>query len=296
MAADTVLPAAPMDPAVLARHARYGQWRLLLLAAPALLLLAVILLGPILWLSALSFVGPDGLTLAHYQRLWHGAFLYSFRTTFELALLVTAACALLAYPLCYLMARVSARSAALLMLCVLLPFWTSLLVRTYAWLILLQRRGVINSVLTDTGIIDTPLRLVHNFTGTAIGMTHIMLPFMVLPLYASMRAIAPDYLQAAASLGATPAQAFRQVYLPLSVPGLAAGAVLVFVLSLGFYVTPAVLGGGRVVMWSMQIERNISLYGDWGAASALGVVLLAVTLLFIWLLTRVFGLEKLLAR
>ncbi|HYG41948.1 MAG TPA: ABC transporter permease [Bordetella sp.] len=296
MAADTALHAAPAHAAALARHARHARWRLLLLAAPALLLLAVILLGPILWLSALSFVGPDGLTLAHYQRLWHGAFLYSFRTTFELALLVTVLCALLAYPLCYLMARVSSRTAALLMLCVLLPFWTSLLVRTYAWLILLQRRGVINSWLGDLGLVDTPLRLVHNFTGTAIGMTHIMLPFMVLPLYASMRAIAPDYLQAAAGLGATPAQVFRQVYLPLSVPGLAAGAVLVFVLSLGFYVTPAVLGGGRVVMWSMQIERNISLYGDWGAASALGVVLLAVTLLFIWLLARLFGLEKLVAR
>ncbi|ASC63481.1 ABC transporter permease [Achromobacter denitrificans] len=293
MAADATLPRAQ---AARAARARHGQWRLLLLAAPALLLLAVVLLGPILWLSALSVIGPDGLTFANYERLWHGAFLYSFRTTFELALLVTAVCALLAYPLCYLMARVSARAAALLMLCVLLPFWTSLLVRTYAWLILLQRRGVINGWLADLGLTDAPLRLVHNFTGTAIGMIHIMLPFMVLPLYASMRAIAADYMQAAASLGATPGQAFRQVYLPLSLPGLAAGSVLVFVLSLGFYVTPAVLGGGRVVMWSMQIERNISLYGDWGAASALGVVLLAVTLLFIWLLGRLFGLEKLLAR
>lgn len=292
MAIEPAAPAASLS----RRHSRNRQWRLLMLAAPAVLLLAVILLGPILWLSALSFIGPDGLTLAHYQRLMHGAFLYSFRTTFELALLVTAICAVLAYPLCYLMARVSSRVAALLMLCVLLPFWTSLLVRTYAWLILLQRRGLINTVLSELGWIEAPLRLVHNFSGTAIGMAHIMLPFMVLPLYASMRAIAPDFLQAAASLGATPAQAFRQIYLPLSAPGLAAGAVLVFVLSLGFYVTPAVLGGGRVVMWSMQIERNISLYGDWGAASALGVVLLLVTLGFIWLLSRMFGLEKLAAR
>ena len=126
---------------------------------------------------------------------------------------MTAACALLAYPLCYLMARVSARVAAVLMLCVLLPFWTSLLVRTYAWLILLQRRGVINGVLVDMGLIDTPLRLVHNFTGTAIGMIHIMLPFMVLPLYASMRAIGADYMQAAAGLGATPAQALSLIHI-----------------------------------------------------------------------------------
>ena len=118
----------------------------------------------------------------------------------------------------------------------------------------------------------------HNFTGTTIGMVHIMLPFMVLPLYASMRAINRDYMRAAANLGASPVQAFWQVFVPLSLPGLFAGIIIVFVLCLGFYVTPALLGGGRVMMWSMQIERNVTYHADWGAASALGVVLLVMTL------------------
>jgi putative spermidine/putrescine transport system permease protein len=159
--------------------------------------------------------------------------------------------------------------------------------------VLLQRRGLINTWLSDLGLIDGPLRLVHNFTGTSIGMVHIMLPFMVLPLYASMRAINPDYMRAAANLGASPVKAFWQIFVPLSLPGLAAGIVIVFVLCLGFYVTPALLGGGRVMMWSMQIERNVSYYGDWGAASALGVVLLVLTLGILWLLGRMIGFDKL---
>ncbi len=269
---------------------------LFLLSGPALLLLGIVVFAPMAWLSALSFDGPSGLTLENYQRLLHGSFLLSFKTTFELAFLVTGLCIVLGYPLAYLMAHVSSRWTALLTLCVLLPFWTSLLVRTYAWLILLQRRGLINTWLTDLGIIDEPLKLVHNFTGTAIGMMHIMLPFMILPLYSAMKTISHDYTSAAAGLGATPAQAFRQIYLPLSLPGLLAGSVLVFVLSLGFYVTPAVLGGGRVMVWSMQIERNISLYANWGAASALGVVLILVTLGVIWLATRVLGIDRALER
>jgi putative spermidine/putrescine transport system permease protein/spermidine/putrescine transport system permease protein len=158
--------------------------------------------------------------------------------------------------------------------------------------VLLQRRGVVNSWLQEVGLIDVPLRLMHNFTGTTIGMLHIMLPFMVLPLYASMRAINRDYMRAAANLGASPVRAFWQVYVPLSLPGLFAGIVIVFVLCLGFYVTPALLGGGRVYMWSMQIERNITYHADWGAASALGVVLLVITLAIIWLVGRVIGFER----
>jgi putative spermidine/putrescine transport system permease protein/spermidine/putrescine transport system permease protein len=158
--------------------------------------------------------------------------------------------------------------------------------------VLLQRRGLINTWLADLGVIDGPLRLVHNFTGTTVGMVHIMLPFMVLPLYASMRAIDRDYLKAAANLGATPVQAFWQVFVPLSLPGLAAGIIIVFVLCLGFYVTPALLGGGRVMMWSMQIERNVSYHSDWGAASALGVVLLVLTLGVLWTVGRLIGFDR----
>jgi putative spermidine/putrescine transport system permease protein/spermidine/putrescine transport system permease protein len=265
---------------------------LLALALPALLLIGAVILVPIGWLFGLSFIGPGGFSLVNYARLLHPSYYLTFKTTIELAVLVTGVCVLLGYPLAYLTSQLPPRGAALMLLCVLFPFWTSLLVRTYAWLVILQRRGLINTWLTDLGVIDHPLALVHNFTGTAIGMAHIMLPFMVLPLYGSMKAISPDYLRAAANLGASPVRAFWQIFVPLSMPGLFAGMIIVFVLSLGFYVTPALLGGGRVMMWSMQIERSIAVYSDWGAASALGVVLLVATLGVLWVVTRLVGFEK----
>ena len=181
------------------------------------------------------------------------------------------------------------------MIFVILPFWTSLLVRTYAWLVLLQRQGLINTWMIDLGIIDEPMRLVHNFTGTVIGMVHILLPFLVLPLFAAMKSIDRDYLKAAANLGASPTRAFWQVFFPLSLPGLFAGVVLVFVLCLGFYVTPALLGGGKTIMWAMRIETSVNLYANWGAASALGVVLLIVTLGLLYILNKAFRLDKIMA-
>ncbi|MGQ3294505.1 MAG: ABC transporter permease, partial [Shinella sp.] len=159
---------------------------------------------------------------------------------------------------------------------------TSVLVRTYAWLVLLQRKGVINDWLLSIGVIDQPLALVHNLTGTIIGMVHVMLPFLILPLYASMKAIDPVLLRAAANCGASPSQAFRQVFLSLSMPGLASGIALTFVLCLGFYLTPALLGGGRVAMWSTQIADTVAKFSNWGAASALSVALLVVTAVILW--------------
>jgi putative spermidine/putrescine transport system permease protein/spermidine/putrescine transport system permease protein len=282
-----------LNAAELRARERAEQWMLGCLALPGLLLVAIVALAPIVWLFGLSFRDASRMTLAHYARLLHPSYLITLQSTFELSFLVTIICVLLGYPLAYIIAQARARVAAVLLLLVLFPIWTSLLVRCYAWLVLLQRRGLINTWLSDTGLIDGPLRLVHNFTGTTIGMVHIMLPFMVLPLYASMRAISPDYMRAAAGLGASPVKAFWQIFVPLSLPGLAAGIVIVFVLCLGFYVTPALLGGGRVMMWSMQIERNVTYYGDWGAASALGVVLLVMTLAILWLFGRVIGFDKL---
>lgn len=288
--------AADLNAAALRRGERAEQWRLLALTVPALLLIGIVALAPIGWLSGLSVVGPQGLTLMHYERLIHPSYGLTLMTTFQLAVLVTVICLVIGYPLAYLAAQMSPRAASLVMLCVLFPFWTSLLVRTYAWLVILQRRGLVNTWLQKLGLIEEPLRLVHNFTGTLIGMTHIMLPFMVLPLYAAMKAISPDYLRAAANLGASPTRAFWQIYVPLSRPGIVAGAIVVFVLSLGFYVTPALLGGGRVMMWSMQIERSIAVYADWGAASALGVVLLVITLGILWLVSRIASLGALVER
>lgn len=300
MSAGTVMPApdaiSPADRNTdeLAAAGRRERARIFLLSVPGLLIIGIVIFLPVAWLFGLSFFERGGgLSLVHYQRLLHPAYLKTFQTTFELSFLVTAICVVLGYPYAYLMAQASGIWRHLLLVAVLFPFWTSLLVRTYAWLVLLQRRGLINSWLVEAGLIDEPLRLVHNFTGTAIGMVHIMLPFMVLPLYATMRSIDRTLFLAAANLGASPARAFWQVFVPLTLPGLFAGVVLVFVLCLGFYVTPAVLGGGRVMMWSMQIERSIAVYADWGAASALGVVLLLVTLVILAVMTRLFGARQL---
>jgi ABC-type spermidine/putrescine transport system permease subunit I len=263
------------------------------LTLPGAILIFIVLILPIGWLSWLSFFGPAGqLTLDNYARMLRPVYVRTFITTFEISGLVTLVCVLLGYPVAYLLAQLSERAAGILMIFVILPFWTSVLVRTYAWLVLLQRTGLINTWLKDAGLISEPLPLVHNTFGTVIGMIHVMLPFLILPLYASMRAIDPVYMRAAANCGATPAQAFRQVFLPLSLPGLAAGVGLVFVLCLGFFVTPALLGGGRVAMWAMQIANNISVYGNWGAASALGVVLLIVTGVILYAFKRLFKVDS----
>jgi len=285
-----------LNATALERSARSEQLRLLFLCAPALLLIGIVALAPIGWLSGLSFVGKDGLTFANYTRLLHPSYQLTLLSTFQLAFVVTAICLALGYPLAYLTAQMRPRVASLVMLCVLFPFWTSLLVRTYAWLVILQRKGIVNTWLENLGLIDEPLRLVYNFTGTTIGMVHVMLPFMVLPLYAAMKSISPDYLQAAASLGAPPVKAFWQVFVPQSIPGVIAGLIVVFVLSLGFYVTPALLGGGKVMMWSMQVERAMEVYADWGAASALGVVLLIMTIGVLWFVSRLVGIGSLIER
>ena len=281
--------------AELAADDRRERRTLLALTVPALALVTFALFVPVGWLFYLSVVGEDGgFSLENYERLLHPVYRKVLESTFSISGLVTLICIVLGYPLAYLMAQAGPRLRTVMMISVMLPFWTSILVRTYAWLILLQRRGLVNDILKELGLIDMPLRLVHNFTGTTIGMVHIMLPFLVFPLFASMQAIDRDYMRAASNLGASPTRAFWEIYFPLTLPGLFAGVVLVFVLCLGFYVTPAVLGGGRVIMWSMQIESNVALYANWGAASALGVVLLAVTLAILWGMNKVFRIDRVL--
>jgi ABC-type spermidine/putrescine transport system permease subunit I len=287
------------DNAVALLLQRRQESQLLLgLSAPALLAIMVVVFLPISWLSGLSLFDRGGdLTLENYARIFQSPlYLNTFVVTFQISALVTLLCVALGYPLCYWMARMPPRRAALCMIFVLVPFWTSVLVRTYAWLVLLQRNGLVNQWLVSLGIVDEPLQLAHNLTGSVIGMVHIMLPFLVLPLYASMRAIDTDLVRAAIGMGASPARAFRDVFLPMSLPGLFAGVVLVFVLSLGFFVTPALLGGGRVQMMAQRIESTITIYSNWGAASALGVVLLLATMLLVWLLHRGFGLDRLFSR
>lgn len=262
----------------LRRDARREGLSAFLLRLPGMAVVLVLLVLPMAWLFWLSAFDASGqLTLKNYERMLRPLYQRTFLTTFRVSLIVALACAVIAYPVAYLMSQAGRRLSMVLMLCVMLPFWTSVLVRTYAWLVLLQRTGLINSWLQDLGLIDAPLALVHNELGTIIGMVHVMLPFMILPLYASMKAIDPALMLAASNCGATPAQAFRQIYFPQTVVGLGSGISLVFVMGLGYYVTPVLLGGGRVNMWAQQISDNISLYGNWGAASALGVVLIAAT-------------------
>jgi len=184
-----------------------------------------------------------------------------------------------------------ARTAALLGFLVLLPFWLSLLVRTYAWTVWLQDTGVINTVLQELGITNHPLGLIRNTLGVTIGMTHILLPFMVLPLYAVMRRIDPELTPAASSLGAPPFAAFRKVFLPLSLPGILAGSLLVFVLSLGFYITPALLGSPQNAMISELIVNQVSEQLQFGIGAAIAMVLLGLTLVVLFLGTRFVRLQ-----
>lgn len=290
----SAVPSEGLHAAELRRDELRERRTLLGLSAPSLALIFLVMGLPTLWLFGMSFIGKDGFTLEHYIRMIEQpSYLRIFRTTVEVSVVVTAVCVVLGYPLAYLLAQLPARVANICMVFVILPFWTSVLVRTYAWLVLLQRKGIINDTLTSLGLIDEPLQLVHNYTGTVIGMVHVLLPFLILPLYASMKGIDGNYAKAAASMGASPTRSFWTVFFPLSLPGLLGGTLLVFVLSLGFYITPELLGGGKVIMVSMKIQQNAALYFNWGAASALGVVLLVSTLGLFWGLSRVFALERL---
>jgi ABC-type spermidine/putrescine transport system permease subunit I len=287
----------PANADALSRGRRAEQALFAGLTVPATLVLLVVVFLPVFWLSALSFLDRAGEpSLENYRRLGGDIYVDAFLVTLEISAAVTAICVALGYPLAYWLARQRQRVANLLLICVLLPFWTAVLLRIYAWLVLLQRRGLVNSTLISLGIIDQPLQLAFNLQASIIGMVHVMLPFLVLPLYASMKAIDGDLVRAAIGLGSSPTGAFWRVFVPMSLPGLFAGIVLVFVLSLGFYVTPALLGGGRVQMIAQRIESTITIFSNWGAASALGVVLLAMALGLVVLLNRAFGLDRLFVR
>ena len=278
----------------LKRQSRQEKYRLFGLTMPYLFMVFFLIVIPIGWLFYMSFIGRDGtLSMENYARMLKSkAYVRIFLTTFKISFLTTLICAILGYPLAYFMSQLSNRWANICMIGVLIPFWTSLLVRTYAWLVLLQKKGVVNSLAIDIGLISEPIKFVHNTSGTLIGMVHIMLPFLILPLYANMKAIDKDCLKAASSLGATPTRAFWTVFFPLSIPGLLAGLLIVFVLCLGFYVTPAVLGGGKVIMAAMKISSNIELYFSWGAASALGVVLLTVTMAILFAASKLISIDQ----
>lgn len=252
---------------------------------PALVFLAVLFLLPFFQTALRSVTDPGP---ANYAIFWTDpVYARSLVTTFLTALVVTAAALLIAYPYAYLMYKSTPAMASLLTLLVVLPFFTSLLVRTYAWTVWLQQTGVVNSALIDLGIIDSPLPLMRNLLGVTIGMTHSLLPFMVFPIYASMRRISPSLVPAARSLGATGRFAFRTVFLPLTTPGIVSGSLIVFVMSLGYYVTPALLGSPDNSMLSELIVNQVQEQVEFGVGAAIGIVLLVLTLVFLFLGTRV---------
>ena len=217
-----------------------------------------------------------------------------FQRTLIMSMAITLSCILLGYPIAFLLANLPLRTANVLMILVLLPFWTSLLVRTSAWKVLLQQQGVINDILVWIGLVDDANRLVmiNNQTGTIIAMTHILLPFMILPLYSVMKTIPPAYVRAAKSLGATDWTAFWRVYFPNSVPGIGAGSILVFILAIGYYITPELVGGTTGVFISNRIAYHISSSLNWGLAAALGSILLAAVLILYWTYDRIVGIDN----
>jgi putative spermidine/putrescine transport system permease protein len=202
---------------------------------------------------------------------------------------VTVLCLVLGFPVALLLTQVRDRTADWLMALVLLPFWTSLLVRTAAWVVLLQREGIVNGALMKLGLIAEPLTLIYNRIGVLVAMTHVLLPFMVLPLYSVLKGIPPHYMRAATSLGAPPPTAFVRVFLPIAAPGIAAGSLMVFILALGYYITPALVGGGADQMLSYFVATYTTDTGNWGLAAALGLLMLATTVVLYALAHRLSG-------
>jgi ABC-type spermidine/putrescine transport system permease subunit I len=266
-----------------------------LLVGPALLLLVAVYLYPLgrLFVLSVGGGGPGGAGLEAYRRLAESSVYIDvlLRTT-RISVVVTLVCLLAAYPVAYVMTRVGPAWLRVLMVFVLLPLWTSILVRTYAWMVLLQANGVLNNVLRWLRVIDEPLRLMYNETGVVIGMAQVLLPFAILPLYASLRSIDPRLSRAAQSMGAGPWRRFYSLTLPLSMPGMATAALLIFVQGLGFFITPALLGGSRVITLAMVIETQVVDLLDWSLASAAAMVLLVLTAALVVGFDRLVGLDR----
>jgi putative spermidine/putrescine transport system permease protein len=292
------------DAARFQRLRRLEQLRYLLLLVPAVAFLIAFYGYPVASMLTRSFTDPV-LGLQNFEPLIQvrstidvlglsfpmNAYIRVFGITLQIAIIVTLCTLLLGYPVAYGLSSISASRANLLMILVLIPFWTSILVRSYAWMVLLGQEGIINEALIAAGVLDGPVQLLNTRLAVYLGMIHILLPFMILPLYAVMRGIDRNLLRAAGNLGAPPSAIFRRIFLPLSLPGVAAGCLLVFILSLGFYITPALLGGQRDVMVSMLIQQQISQL-KWGFGAALALILLILALGIYALFNRLLGVER----
>lgn len=245
---------------------------------PLLLLMLAVFILPIALMLARSVTQPEW-TIEHYQNLIEtSVYLRVLGRTLRIAVITTIVCAVLGYPLAYWMRGLSPQRQVLATALVVLPFWISILVRTYAWIVVLGNAGVVNRILLDLGLVGAPVAFLYNELGVIIGTTNVLLPFLVLPLFAAMVRIDDRLLHAAESLGASRRTVFRRVFFPLSLPALAAGSILVFILTFGFFITPAILGGGRVPMVANALDLLINQFARWETAAALSTVLLVVTL------------------
>jgi putative spermidine/putrescine transport system permease protein len=272
MASPSPLSPAPAAPSAPGKP--YGfSW-----LAPVLVLLVLFFLVPLAGLLLRSLSDPDWGLQNYRELVGTTTYVKVMGNTFLVASVVTLITVLFGFPVAWLLAIIPSRAARLLMNILLLSMWTNLLVRTYAWMVLLQQTGFINKMLMASGLIDAPLVMVNNLVGVTIGMSYIMLPFLVLPLHATLKAIDPSILRAAAICGASQWQAFTRVLLPLAAPGLASGALMVFVMSLGYFVTPALLGGTANMMLAELIAQLVQSLLNWGLAGAVALMLMVVTL------------------
>ncbi|WP_230492412.1 ABC transporter permease subunit [Martelella alba] len=275
---------------------RRPRWPTLAMLAtlPLSLFLLLFFVWPIAGLLKQGFLTHGHFSLENYRHLWNTPiYRIALENTVIIALAVTAGCIVLSYPLAWLMASVRRSTARVLFFAVLLPFWSSALVRTSAWIALLQQNGPLNKLLLTVHITDHPVAFLYNFTGVFIGMVHVLMPFVVLPLYSSFRSLDRSLLQAAQSLGADSLGLFTRVILPLTRPGVVAGAIIVFMNAVGYYITPSLMGGPAQRMVAELISHNITDELNWGIAAALACVLLVTTLASLWLFNRLFGLDKL---
>ena len=268
-----------------------GTW----LIFPSVLLLALVFIGPLLWffVQALAKQGSPSQILSYAATvLGSKAVITALTTTNWIALLVTALVLVISYPLAYHLANRGGLSFTIVIFCVIVPYFTSIIVRTYSWMVLLGRNGIINQTLAKLGIIDEPLNLLYTKTGVLIGMVYVLLPYMVLTLYATMKAIDPSLMRAARGLGAGELYAFRRVYFPLSVHGVVSGSLIVFILAIGFFITPALMGGPGDVMIAMLIERSVEITFDWSGAAVMSLLLLVATLILYSIYYRITDVRR----
>ncbi|TIO30965.1 ABC transporter permease [Mesorhizobium sp.] len=271
---------------------RYSPALSLALVAPLMLLMSVGFLYPIGSLIKLSLFTP-ALDLTSYRKIIEQPiYLSVMARTFRIALFVTITSFVLGYPVALAMASLKRRLAAAAAAAVFIALWSPVLVRSYAWIVLLQRNGVANNVMTELGLIEAPLKLIYNEGAVIIAMTHVLLPFMVLPIFAALRSIPQEYVCAARSLGAGASTAFLRVTLPLSLPGVFAGCVMCFILALGFYITPALVGGPRTLIVATLIGQQATVLLDWPFAAALSTVLLITTLIMVLVFRKAFSTSK----